>query len=333
MSNPSNAVRVNKGANMRAGGIGKHGIRFKAKHAVVAWGLGALGLFGGTVQANPQPGQLNLTPGVTTYSHVPYMLNNVALGVCVVIGILVFGAMFIAMFRFRKSRGAVAEKWSHNTTIEIIWTVIPVLILITLAWLATDGLRQFSDTTGSQMTVKVTGYQWKWRYDYVDYQGKAINNVDFMSKLDDQSNATRQLNSGLDPWAVKSDGEETYLLNVDHPLVVPIHTKIRFVITADDVIHSWFVPALGWKMDAIPGVVNAAWTNINTPGIYRGQCAELCGQDHGFMPIVVKAVSQEDFAKWLAEQQKPAAAPAPASTAAAPAQTTAQVTPAHATQG
>jgi cytochrome c oxidase subunit II len=318
---------------MRAGGIGKHGIRFRAKQVVGALGLGALGLFGSTVQANPQPGQLNLTPGVTTYSEVPYMLNNVALGVCVVIGILVFGAMFIAMFRFRKSRGAVAEKWSHNTTVEIIWTVIPILILITLAWLATNGLRQFSDTTGAQMTVKVTGYQWKWRYDYVDYQGKAISSVGFMSKLDDQSNQVRQLNSGLDPYAVKTDGENTYLLNVDRPLVVPIHTKIRFVITADDVIHSWFVPALGWKMDAIPGVVNATWTNINVPGIYRGQCAELCGQDHGFMPIVVKAVSQEDFAKWLAEQQKPAAAPAPATTAAAPAQATAQVASAHATQG
>ncbi|HTC27074.1 MAG TPA: cytochrome c oxidase subunit II [Dyella sp.] len=295
-----------------------------------------MGLFGSTVLANPEPGQLNLTPGVTTYSHVPYMLNNVALGVCVVIGILVFGAMFIAMFRFRKSRGAVAEKWSHNTTVEIIWTVIPIIILITLAWLATDGLRQFSDTTGAQMTVKVTGYQWKWRYDYVDYQGKAISNVGFMSKLDDQSNATRQLNSGLDPYAVKVGDENVYLLNVDKPLVVPVDTKIRFVITADDVIHSWFIPALGWKMDAIPGVVNATWTNIQVPGVYRGQCAELCGQDHGFMPIVVKAVSKEDFAKWLADQQKsvaPAAAPAPASTAAAPAQATAQVAPAHGAQG
>jgi len=318
---------------MRAGGIGKHGIRFKAKHAVVAWGLGALGLFGGTVQANPQPGQLNLTPGVTTYSHVPYMLNNVALGVCVVIGILVFGAMFIAMFRFRKSRGVVAEKWSHNTTVEIIWTVIPVLILVTLAWLATDGLRAFADTTGSQMTVKITGYQWKWRYDYIDYLGKPISNVGFISKLDDQSNATRQLNSGLDPYAVKTDGVNTYLLNVDHPLVLPVGVKIRFVITGGDVIHSWYVPDLGWKVDAIPGVINAAWTNIEKPGVYRGQCALLCGQDHGFMPIVVKAVSQEDFAKWLAEQQKPAAAPAPAATAAAPAQATAQVAPAHATQG
>jgi cytochrome c oxidase subunit II len=318
------------------------GIRPKGSKGIVrALGAGALGLigmglFGSTVLANPEPGQLNLTPGVTTYSHVPYMLNNVALGVCVVIGILVFGAMFIAMFRFRKSRGAVAEKWSHNTTVEIIWTVIPIIILITLAWLATDGLRQFSDTTGAQMTVKVTGYQWKWRYDYVDYQGKAISNVGFMSKLDDQSNATRQLNSGLDPYAVKVGDENVYLLNVDKPLVVPVDTKIRFVITADDVIHSWFIPALGWKMDAIPGVVNATWTNIQVPGVYRGQCAELCGQDHGFMPIVVKAVSKEDFAKWLADQQKPvapAAAPAPASTAAAPAQATAQVAPAHGAQG
>ena len=319
---------------MTSGGIEHYGSRSKGfRHAVGALGVLALGLFGSTVRANPEPGQLNLTPGVTTYSNVPYMLNNVALGVCVVIGILVFGAMFIAMFRFRKSRGAVAEKWTHNTTVEIIWTVIPVIILITLAWLATDGLRQFSDTTGAQMTVKVTGYQWKWRYDYVDYQGKALSSVGFMSKLDDQSNATRQLNSGLDPYAVKVDGYNTYLLNVDKPLVVPIDTKIRFVITADDVIHSWFVPALGWKMDAIPGVVNATWTNIQVPGVYRGQCAELCGQDHGFMPIVVKAVSKEDFAKWLADQQKPATPPAPASTAAAPAQATAQVAPAHAAQG
>ncbi|MGC1548440.1 MAG: cytochrome c oxidase subunit II [Rhodanobacter sp.] len=293
----------------------------------------ALASFGGVAQANPEPWQMNLTRGVTTYSHVPYDLNMVSLLVCVVIGILVFGAMFIAMFRFRKSRGAVAEKWSHNTTVEIIWTTIPVLILMTLAWLATDGMRQFYDTTGSQMTVKVTGYQWKWRYDYVDYLGKPIDKVGFMSKLDSQSDETRQLNSGLDPNAVKVDGYNTYLLNVDHPLVVPIDTKIRFVITADDVIHSWFVPALGWKMDAIPGVINAAWTNITVPGVYRGQCAELCGQDHGFMPIVVKAVSKEDFAKWLADQQKAAAPAAPAAASSAATPQTAQVAPAHGNQG
>ena len=324
---------------MRAGGIGKHGIRFRAKQAFGVMGLLALGLFGGIAQANPQPGQLNLTPGVTTYSHIPYMLNNVALGVCVVIGILVFGAMFIAMFRFRKSRGAVPEKWSHNTTIEIIWTAIPVVILISLAWLATDGLRKFSDTTGSQMTVKVTGYQWKWRYDYVDYLGKPISKVGYMSKLDALSDKTRQLHSGLDPYAVTTDGYNTYLLNVDKPLVLPIHTKIRFVITSDDVIHSWWVPQFGWKMDAIPGIVNTAWTNIEVPGTYRGQCAELCGQDHGFMPIVVQALPKPEFEKWLAQQEAAAnppqpaqpAAPAPASTAAAP--KTAQVTDAPVLQG
>lgn len=297
---------------MTSGGIGHHGI----KRAVSTLATIALAGFGAAAQANPVPWQLNMTRGVTTYSQVPYDLNMISLGVCTVIGILVFGAMFIAMFRFRKSRGAVPEKWSHNTAVEIVWTAIPVLILMVLAWLATDGMRKFYDTTGSQMTVKITGYQWKWRYDYVDYLGKPIEKVGFMSKLDDQSNETRQLRSGLDPYAVKVDGYNTYLLNVDKPLVVPVDTKIRFVITADDVIHSWFVPVLGWKMDAIPGVINAAWTDITVPGVYRGQCAELCGQDHGFMPIVVKAVPKEDFAKWLAEQEK-AAAPAPAAPAAA----------------
>jgi cytochrome c oxidase subunit 2 len=246
-----------------------------------------------------------------------------------VIGILVFGAMFIAMFRFRKSRGAVAEKWSHHTGLEIVWTTIPVIILVVLAYLATGGLTSWADTTGSQMTIKVTGYQWKWRYDYVEYLGKPIDKVGFMSKLDTQSDQTRQLGSGMDPFAVKVGDEETYLLNVDKPLVVPVDTKIRFVITGADVIHSWWVPALGWKLDAIPGIVNAAWTNITTPGTYRGQCAELCGQDHGFMPIVVVAKSKADFAKWLAEQQAQSAAPATATPAAA----SSAPTPAAAKQG
>ncbi|MBD8899513.1 cytochrome c oxidase subunit II [Rhodanobacter sp. DHG33] len=294
----------------------------------------ALALCSGLAQANPEPGQLNLTRGVTTWSEVPYFLNNVVLGVCVVIGILVFGAMFIAMFRFRKSRGAVPEKWSHNTMVEVIWTTIPVLILVALAWLATGGLVSFADTTGSQMTIKVTGYQWKWRYDYVDYLGKPISKVGYMSKLDALSDKTRQLHSGLDPYAVTTDGYNTYLINVDKPLVLPIHTKIRFVITSDDVIHSWWVPQFGWKMDAIPGIVNTAWTNINETGTYRGQCAELCGQDHGFMPIVVKAVSQEDFAKWLADQQQASApAPAAASSAAAPASAQTAAAPAKAGNG
>ncbi|MDQ6646676.1 MAG: cytochrome c oxidase subunit II [Pseudomonadota bacterium] len=299
----------------------------------------ALASFGTVIQAAPTPWQLNMTKGASTWSGVPYFLNNVSFAVCAVIGLLVFGAMFVAMFRFRKSRGAVAEKWSHNTTLEIIWTTIPVLILISLAYLATGGLTSWADTTGSQMTVKVTGYQWKWRYDYISYQGKPIDKVGFMSKLDRQSDQTRQLDSGMDPYAVKVGDENTYLLNVDKPLVVPVDTKIRFVITGGDVIHSWWVPALGWKLDAIPGIVNAAWTNITTPGTYRGQCAELCGQDHGFMPIVVVAKSKADFATWLAAQEAqsaaPTAAPAPAaaSTSAAPVAARVQAAPAVAKQG
>jgi cytochrome c oxidase subunit 2 len=180
------------------------------------------------------------------------------------------------------------------------------------------------------MTVKVTGYQWKWRYDYVSYMGKPINGVGFMSKLDQQSDDTRQLDSGMDPYAVKVGDEQTYLLNVDKPLVVPVDTKIRFVITGGDVIHSWWVPALGWKIDAIPGIVNAAWTNIKEPGTYRGQCAELCGQDHAFMPIVVVAKSKADFAQWLAEQEassKQAPPPPAPFDAAAPATAAATIPP------
>ena len=291
------------------------------RRSFAAWAALALASFGGAARAaEPGPWQLNMTRGVTTWSQVPYDLNNITLGVCVGIGILVFGAMFIAMFRFRKSRGAVAEKWSHNTTLEVVWTTIPVIILITLAYLATGGLTSWANTTGSQMTVKITGYQWKWRYDYISYLGKPISNVGFMSKLDALSNATRQLGSGMDPYAVKVGDENTYLRNVDKPLVVPVDTKIRFVITGGDVIHSWWVPQFGWKVDAIPGIVNAAWTDIKTPGTYRGQCGLLCGQDHGFMPIVVVAKSKADFAKWLAAQEAQAAAPA-----AAPAPQTAEL--------
>lgn len=298
---------------MTSGSIRHHRI----KRAVTLLAMSALALFCGLVQAAPHPWQLNMERGSSTWSHVPYDLNNTALAVCTVIGVLVFGAMFIAIFRFRKSRGVVAEKWSHNTTVEVVWTTIPVIILVSLAYMATGGLATWADTTGSQMTVKVTGYQWKWRYDYVEYMGKTVDKVGFMSTLDKQSNQTRQLGSGMDPYAVKVGEENTYLLNVDKPLVVPVDTKIRFVITSGDVIHSWWVPATGWKIDAIPGIINSAWANFTAPGTYRGQCAELCGQDHGFMPIVVVVKSKADFATWLAEQEKPAA-----STAATPAAAT-----------
>jgi cytochrome c oxidase subunit 2 len=260
-----------------------------------------MALFGGEAWGNPVANQMNMTKGVSEWS--PYAMHMVALWVCVVIGVIVFGAMFIAMFRFRKSRGAVAEKWAHSTKLEIVWTVVPVIILIFLANLATGGLTSFADTTGADMTIKITGYQWKWRYDYVDYRGKGVDKVGFVSKLEESSDRTRQLKSNLDPEKIQVDGYNTYLLDVDKPLVVPVGVKIRFIIVGGDVIHSWWVPALGWKMDAIPGIANAAWTKIKEPGVYRGQCAELCGQDHGFMPIVVKAVPKAEFEQWLATQE------------------------------
>lgn len=250
--------------------------------------------------------QLNMREGVTHTSKIAYESHMIVLWICVVIGVVVFGAMFYAMFKFRKSKGAVAAQFSHNTTAEIIWTVVPVVILIALAWPAAANLIKMYDTRDSAMTVKITGYQWMWKYEYLG------EGVSLTSRLDRESDRIRQ--SGEKPDPVKNPH---YLLDVDNVLVVPIDTKIRFVVTADDVIHAWWVPSLGWKQDAIPGIVNEAWADVQVPGVYRGQCAELCGKDHGFMPIVVKAVSKEEFASWLAaEKAKRAPAPAPAQPAA-----------------
>jgi len=276
-------------------------------------------LAAGIAQANPVRWQLNMTPGVTDTSERIQNLHNLAFGICVVIGIIVFGAMFWSMLFHRKSKGAVAAQFSHNTTAEIIWTVVPIVILIGLAVPATDTLFRMYDNSKSEMTVKVTGYQWMWRYEYLG------ENVQFLSRIDRLSDRTRALGSGLDPYAVKVGDENTYLLDVDHPLVLPVDTKIRFVVTGADVIHAWWVPQLGWKQDAIPGVINENWTKIKTPGIYRGQCAELCGRDHGFMPIVVKAVPKAEFQSWLAAQRSANAAAATASATPASAAETATV--------
>jgi cytochrome c oxidase subunit 2 len=261
--------------------------------------------------ADPKPWQLNMGRGVTTSAQHAYDAHMVALWVCVVIGVIVFGAMAYAMIRFRHSKGAVAAKFSHNTTAEVIWTVIPILILIVMAWPATAKLIAMYDTRDSEMTVKITGYQWMWKYEYMG------QDVEFTSRLDRESDRIRQ--SGKQPTVAANPH---YLLDVDNQLVLPVNTKIRFVITADDVIHAWWVPALGWKQDAIPGIINEAWTDIQTPGIYRGQCAELCGKDHGFMPIVVRAVSKEEFKQWIASRKPaaPAAPAAPAPAEAAPAE-------------
>ena len=257
-------------------------------------GLGTLiaALASTVAWANPEPWQLNMTPGATASSQEVYTLHMIIFIICCVIGLIVFGAMFYSMWKFRKSKGAVAATWSHNTTAEVIWTVVPILILVGMAIPATSTLMRMADTGNSDMTVKITGYQWKWRYEYVG------TDVNFISSLHRDSDKARRLGSGIDVTQV-----ENYLLDVDKPLIVPTNTKIRFVITADDVIHSWWVPALGWKQDAIPGFINEAWTEIKEPGTYRGQCAELCGKDHGFMPIVVIAKPKAEFDAWMAQQQ------------------------------
>lgn len=235
--------------------------------------------------------EINMTKGVTQQSADHYDLHMIVLWICAVIGIAVFTVMFTSIVLHRKSRDHEAAKFNHSTKAEIIWTIIPVLILVVMAVPATTALVRMEDSSGAEMTVKITGFQWRWKYEYLD------QDISFISSLDPTSNAARQLNSGITPESV-----DNYLLDVDNPLVLPVGRKIKFLITADDVIHSWWVPALGWKRDAIPGFVNEAWTNIEKPGTYRGQCAELCGKDHGFMPIVVIALAEDEFESWVSEQ-------------------------------
>jgi cytochrome c oxidase subunit 2 len=238
---------------------------------------------------------LNLVKGVTKVSHDIYDLHMLILWICVLIGIVVFGTMFYSIYHHRKDKGHKAEQFHENTTVEIIWTIIPTVILISMAIPATKTMLELDDVQDSDMSIKVTGWQWKWEYDYLD------NGIHFFSSLDEASNKARQLDSGIDPRSVSN-----YLLNVDHPLVIPTNKKIRFVFTAADVIHSWWVPALGWKKDANPGFINEAWTMVEKPGTYRGQCTELCGKDHGFMPIVVVAMDQPDYDAWVKKTQEEA---------------------------
>ncbi|KQY50558.1 cytochrome c oxidase subunit II [Lysobacter sp. Root494] len=259
----------------------------------------------------PHRWQLNMGEGVTAQSMNAYSAHMLALWICVAIGILVFGAMAVAMFKFRHSKGAVPDKdFTHSTKLEVVWTVVPIVLLVLMAFPATSKLIKMYDTRESQMTVKVTGYQWMWKYEYLG------EGVSLTSRLDRKSDEIRQ--SGVD---ARTANKANYLLDVDNALVLPVDTKVRFVITADDVIHAWWVPALGWKQDAIPGIVNEAWTSVNKPGVYRGQCAELCGKDHGFMPIVVRVLPKAEYTAWLNEQ-KAKNAPATPAAPAAPAETT-----------
>jgi len=235
---------------------------------------------------------LNLRQGATEISQKVYDLHMFTLWIMVAIGIVVFGLIFWSIFYHRKSRGVKPAKFSHSTTVEIIWTAIPIIIIISLAVPATKLLIAMHDTSGSQVTLKATGHQWKWQYDYLD------EGLTLFSNLDQKSQDIRQLKSGLNP-----QDHENYLLDVDQPIVLPINTKVRILTTSNDVNHAWWVPDLGWKRDAIPGFTNDNWAIIEKEGTYRGQCAELCGKDHGFMPIVVKAVPMDEYKVWVAEMK------------------------------
>ena len=229
----------------------------------------------------------DMRPGVTAMSQHLRTLHHMSLWVCVVVGIVVFGAMFYTIFAHRRSRHPVPATFHHNTRVEIIWTVIPTLILVGMAVPATLALRDIEDNSNSDLTVLVTGSQWKWHYQYVEADIGFYSN---MSTPVEQINNTEQ----------KS---EHYLLEVDNPLVIPTNLKVRFLTTSDDVIHSWWVPDFAVKQDAIPGFINEAWAIVEQPGIYRGQCTELCGMNHAYMPVVVEVRPEEDFLAWIEEQR------------------------------
>ena len=254
------------------------GIAMVAVVSVITWGIFAVGE--------------NMPTGVTAYSQSVYALHNTTMAIVTVIGVLVFSAMFTSIYLHRRSRSAKAAQFTHSTKAEVIWTAIPILILVVIAIPATTVLIDMENTGDAELSIKITGYQWLWKYEYLE------DDISFFSALDRESNRARQIGSGINPRDV-----DNYLLEVDNRMVVPVNTRIRFLLTADDVIHSWWVPDLGWKRDAIPGMINEAWTLIESEGIYRGQCAELCGADHGFMPIVVEAVSPEAYRAWVAEQR------------------------------
>lgn len=239
---------------------------------------------------------MNLHPGVSKISHKIYHLHMTIFWICVAIGIVVFSVLIYSLIMHRRSRGHEAHDFHENTTVEVVWTVIPFIILISMAIPATSVLKFIDDTTNSDVLIKITGYQWRWQYEYPEH------NINFFSNL-----LTPQ--EQIDNKDVK---DPLYLYDVDNYLVLPVGKKVRFLFTSNDVIHSWWVPQLGVKKDTIPGFINESWVMIDKPGIYRGQCAELCGARHGYMPIVVDARSEDDYKKWISEKKQAAASAPPA---------------------
>lgn len=238
---------------------------------------------------------MNMPEGITAISRETYRLHMLVIGICVIIGLGVYGVLLYSVFKFRKSKGAVASTFHHNTKLEVVWTVIPFLILIAIAIPSTRVLTEIYDPSESEIDILITGYQWRWQYQYLSDEGE---DVTFFSNLTTPDEQIYNL----------ADKGENYLLEVDEPLVIPVNTKVRFLLTSADVIHSWWVPDFSVKKDAIPGFINESWVIAEQPGIYRGQCTELCGQDHGFMPVVVRVVEQAEYDAWFSEKQAAATA-------------------------
>lgn len=235
---------------------------------------------------------LNMPRGVTELSAATYDLHMVVFWWCVAIAVVVFGAMIWSLVQHRKSKGVEAATFSHSMTAEVIWTVIPIIILLIMAIPSAELLIKLEDSRDPDMTVVVTGYQWKWHYAYQD------EDLAFFSNLARTSASARRRDSGIDPATV-----DNYLLDVDKPLTVPQGAKVRILLTSNDVVHAWWVPDLAIKKDAVPGFMNETWFQAEEVGTYRGQCAELCGMDHGYMPIVVEVLAEEEFTAWLAAEK------------------------------
>ena len=243
------------------------------------------------MEGGPAVRQLNFQPPVTAIASDIYQLHTLMMVICVVIFLAVFGVMFYSILKHRKSLGHKAASFHESTTVEIAWTVVPFIIVILMALPATKTVVAMKDTSNADITIKATGMQWKWGYDYIKGEGEGIAYYSALATPRDQ----------IHEGATKGDN---YLIEVDNPLVVPVNKKIRIVTTANDVIHAWGVPALGVKQDAIPGFVRDTWFKAEKVGTYRGNCYELCGKEHAFMPIVVNVLSEADYAKWVADKKK-----------------------------
>jgi cytochrome c oxidase subunit 2 len=262
-------------------------------------GLSALALAVSDMPGGPRVNQLNIADPVTAIARGQHYLHNVLMWVCVIIFVAVFAVMFYSIYAHRKSKGAKSADFHESTSVEIAWTVVPFIIVVALGVVATGEVVAQKDTSNADVTVKATGYQWKWGYDYLKGEGEGI------SILSTLATPREQIEDKNYPDArAKREANPTYLMEVDNPLVVPVGKKIRVITTANDVIHAWMVPAFGVKQDAIPGFVRDTWFRAEKVGTYRGQCAELCGKDHAFMPIVVEVKSEEDYRKWVEAKKK-----------------------------